>query len=398
MPGELNHRNASGINLHEGKRHKAPVRVASTATITLATPGATIDGVTMVSGDRFLAKNQSTATQNGIYVWNGASTAASRATDAASSADFVQGFIVFVLEGTANAGTYWAFTQAAAFTLGTTTPTFGRIAGSVSSVGLTAPGFEFTVTGSPVTGSGTLGFAWALENPNTILAGPVSGAADVPFFRALDPLDLPSRGGVLLRLSGDQSITTATPTVLSWGTEDQDSNAQHFTSTANLTGTVAKTASSASLVGTSTLFTSELAVGQVISVPGTAAEVRVVTAIADNTHLTVSGAFANSASGQTAARAAGPIVFRTAGLYLVTLGILWDTSATGNRTAEIRLNGTTILAGQGPYAAAASQEQALSRLVKAAQWDYVEALVTQTSGGSINAKADQRTAFGCVAQ
>lgn len=253
---------------------------------------------------------------------------------------------------------------------------------------LTMPA-EFSVSGMTVTK--------ATETANTVWGGPTSGAAAVPTFRTLVAADLPSVGGVLLRLSGDQSITTATATALGFATEDLDSNAQHFTSAANLTGTLAKTASSAAVVGTSTLFTTELTVGQVISVPGTAAEVRVVTVITDDTHLTVNANFANTASGQTAARLNSPIVFPVARLYLVNAGILWDTSATGNRTIEVRLNGATILAGQSA-AAIASQEQAVSRLINAAQWDYVEALVTQSSGGSINAKADQRTFFSAVPQ
>jgi hypothetical protein len=237
----------------------------------------------------------------------------------------------------------------------------------------------------------------ATQSANTVLSGPTSGSAAVPTFRALVAADLPSRGGVLLRLSGDQAITTATATALNWGTEDLDSNAQHFTSTANLTGTVAKTSGSAVLVGTGSSFTTELSVGQVISVPGTATEVKVVTVVTDNTHVTVNSNYANTASGQTAARLSSPVVFPVATLAIVNAGILWDTSATGNRTIEIRLNGATILAGQGPYAATASQEQTVACLVNAAQWDYIEVVVTQTSGGTINAKADQRTRLGVTA-
>ena len=45
---------------------KDSVRAASTGSLTLSAPGATIDGVTMSAGNRFLAKDQSTASQNGI--------------------------------------------------------------------------------------------------------------------------------------------------------------------------------------------------------------------------------------------------------------------------------------------------------------------------------------------
>jgi len=62
--------------------------------------------------------------------------------------------------------------------------------GTVTSVGLSSPS-EFTVSGSPVTGSGTLAFAKATQAKNTVWAGPISGANAAPAFRALDPLDMP---------------------------------------------------------------------------------------------------------------------------------------------------------------------------------------------------------------
>ena len=55
----------------EGLKNKDPVVVATQVNLSIAAPGATIDGVTMVAGDRFLAKAQTTSSQNGIYIWNG---------------------------------------------------------------------------------------------------------------------------------------------------------------------------------------------------------------------------------------------------------------------------------------------------------------------------------------
>lgn len=82
------------------------VRAASTANITLTAPGATVDGITMVSGDRFLAKDQSTATQNGIYIWNGAASTATRSGDADLFAE-MEAALVQIEEGTTNGGTRW---------------------------------------------------------------------------------------------------------------------------------------------------------------------------------------------------------------------------------------------------------------------------------------------------
>lgn len=63
--------------------------------------------------------------------------------------------------------------------------------GTVTSVGLALP-MEFTVSGSPVTSSGTLTGAWANENANTIMAGPSAGPAGTPGFRVLVPTDIPA--------------------------------------------------------------------------------------------------------------------------------------------------------------------------------------------------------------
>ena len=63
-------------------------------------------------------------------------------------------------------------------------------AGTVTSVALTMPA-QFGVSGSPVTGAGTLAVAWNTEAANLVLAGPSSGSAAVPIFRALAAADLP---------------------------------------------------------------------------------------------------------------------------------------------------------------------------------------------------------------
>jgi len=93
-----------------GLKWKAPVRVATTANGTLATAfanGQSVDGITLVTGDRILLKDQSTQTENGIYTVNG-SGAPTRATDADSAAELLNA-TVFVVQGTTNADK--AFTQ-----------------------------------------------------------------------------------------------------------------------------------------------------------------------------------------------------------------------------------------------------------------------------------------------
>jgi hypothetical protein len=61
--------------------------------------------------------------------------------------------------------------------------------GGVSSVGLSLPNI-FTVTGSPVTSSGTLAGSLTGENANTVWAGPTSGTAVSPTFRPLVAADI----------------------------------------------------------------------------------------------------------------------------------------------------------------------------------------------------------------
>jgi len=117
---------------------KDDCRAASTANINLASPGATIDGVSMTLNDRFLAKDQSTQSQNGIYVWNGAASPATRAADA-DAFDELEGARVRVTEGTTNANTDWVQTQVNGV-IGTNTVTFQSATGS-------APAATETVSG-----------------------------------------------------------------------------------------------------------------------------------------------------------------------------------------------------------------------------------------------------------
>jgi phage-related tail fiber protein len=103
---------------------KGSVRAASTANVTITAPGATVDGVALASGDLALLKNQSTGSQNGIYVFNGAAVAMTRATNFDTSAKVTPGAFVIVEEGTANHDTVWLLTTDAPIALGTTALTF----------------------------------------------------------------------------------------------------------------------------------------------------------------------------------------------------------------------------------------------------------------------------------
>lgn len=94
----------------EGVSWKDSVRVASTANVTVSSPGATIDGITMAANDRVLLKNQTSQPENGIYIWNGAAVAMTRALDASTFSE-LEAAVVNVEEGTSNGGTKWRQTQ-----------------------------------------------------------------------------------------------------------------------------------------------------------------------------------------------------------------------------------------------------------------------------------------------
>jgi hypothetical protein len=115
----------------QGLAPKESVRAATSANITLS--GAqTIDGVSVIAGDRVLVKNQSAASENGVYV--AAAGAWSRATDADSEGD-LRGASVFVEEGTANADTLWVMTTNAPITVGSTSLTWTQFASAGDIVG-----------------------------------------------------------------------------------------------------------------------------------------------------------------------------------------------------------------------------------------------------------------------
>lgn len=90
----------------EGLAWKDDVRVATTANINLASAPSSIDGVTLAIGDRVLVKDQTNAQENGIYLFNGAGSAMTRALDANTGAE-LNAAVVTVRAGSTNGGTTW---------------------------------------------------------------------------------------------------------------------------------------------------------------------------------------------------------------------------------------------------------------------------------------------------
>lgn len=110
-------------NQTAGLTLKGAVRVATTTNVTIASPGAAVDGVTLVNGDLLLLMGQSTGSQNGPWVFNGASSALTRPANFDTSAEAVLGSFWIVREGT-YADAFAVLTNDTAITLGTTALTF----------------------------------------------------------------------------------------------------------------------------------------------------------------------------------------------------------------------------------------------------------------------------------
>jgi hypothetical protein len=195
-------------NAIAGLSWKQACVVATTANITLLGEQ-TIDGV-LTSASRVLVKSQTLPATNGIYVSGAAAWV--RSTDMDTGSEF-PGAAVFIEQGSTLADTQWVCTNTTAPTVGVTSITFAQFGSGagVTSVGLSAPAI-FTVSGSPVTTTGTLTFVLATQSANTIFAGPTTGSAAAPMFRAMVSADLPSNGANPTATASDTAVNGSATT------------------------------------------------------------------------------------------------------------------------------------------------------------------------------------------
>jgi hypothetical protein len=132
---------ANGLDVKESVRYASTANVAGTynngaGTITAGSNGAlSIDGQTPSASDRVLLKDQSDATENGIYVVTTVGDGSSayvltRGPDADTAAELTGGTFFFVEEGTANADNGYVATHNGTPTLGTTNITFSQFSGA----------------------------------------------------------------------------------------------------------------------------------------------------------------------------------------------------------------------------------------------------------------------------
>jgi hypothetical protein len=156
-----------GLHIHES------VVAATTANVTLASAlenGDTLDGITLATGNRILVKNQTTTSENGIYVVQ-ASGQPTRATDFDTAQEVDSGDFVFVYSGTANASTGWVQTNKPA-TIGTDPIVFTQFSGAgtyLAGNGLTLTGNSFSIN---------TGVTVDLSTAQTLTNKSISGSAN----------------------------------------------------------------------------------------------------------------------------------------------------------------------------------------------------------------------------
>ena len=144
----------------QGIDWKASVKAATTANVTLASDlenGDILDGVTLATGDRVLVKDQSTGSENGIYVVK-VSGAPDRSTDADAGAEVTANFAVFVEQGTVNSDSGFTLTNNGTVTVGTTALVFTQFTGLgqiVAGTGLDKTGNTLDIDSTVVTLTGT---------------------------------------------------------------------------------------------------------------------------------------------------------------------------------------------------------------------------------------------------
>lgn len=129
-----------------GMQYKDSVVAASGANVTISAPGfTTLDGVTLATGNRILLLAQTTASQNGIWIYNGSSAALTRPSDWASGSttDVLGGTTTWVDGGTVYGDSAWTVTTTGTITVDTTSVSLTQTSGLgqvVAGNGLTKSG------------------------------------------------------------------------------------------------------------------------------------------------------------------------------------------------------------------------------------------------------------------
>lgn len=232
----------------QGLDVKASCLVATTADITLASPGAvTIDGIYSATDftagtTRILVKDQSAPAENGIYIWQGPAAAMTRSADA-DTWDELVGAFTFIERGTANADSGWVCSVNAGGTLGSTAVTwvkFSQAGSYTQGRGMVLDGTAFNFAQNTDYTANTIPYASGATTIGFIGAGTadqvlrVPGAGGTPAFGAIDLTKSAAVTGALPIANGGTGATSFTQgQVLFAGASTISSSANLFWDAAN---------------------------------------------------------------------------------------------------------------------------------------------------------------------
>jgi hypothetical protein len=187
---------------------RSSVLVATTANITLSGPQ-TIDGQSVVAGNRVLVKNQSTSSQNGIY--DVAAGAWTRSTDSNTAAQLKVGYYYFVSSGTSQGSTGWTISTAPT-TLGTDPVVFTQFGASTTY----SAGTGLNLIGSVFSNTGVVSLA---GTANEITASSSTGAITVSLPAALNFSGKTVSSGTFNSGTFNGSLGSTTPSTIAGTTE-----------------------------------------------------------------------------------------------------------------------------------------------------------------------------------
>ena len=220
---------ASGLDV------KDSVRVASTGNVDLANDvynGVTLDGVVLSTGDRVLLKDQTTGSENGIYIVGANAAAIARSPDMDDNAEVTSGLFTFVESGSSNADAGFVLTTDGSITVGTTAIAFSQFSGAGSlnaGTGISKSGNTFNIdsdqafgtvsfTGGVSANGGitvdTNKFIVADTTGNTTIAGTldVTGDTSVSTLDSSGATSL-ATGGAAVAINASGSMTTVKGTL-----------------------------------------------------------------------------------------------------------------------------------------------------------------------------------------
>lgn len=201
---------------------KRSVRVATTANITLSGTQ-TIDGIAVVAGDRVLVKDQSTASQNGIYIVAAGTWSRSADADTISK---LAGSVVAVDSGTTNGGLRFDTDLKSTDTLGTTNVVFSRIVDTAYTIPVSQGGTGSTTLTGILVGNGSSAVSAVAGSANQLLRRNAGNTA----YEFFTPTYLTANQTITLSGavtgSGSTSITTSYTGIV--GTFNSLANASGF--------------------------------------------------------------------------------------------------------------------------------------------------------------------------